>query len=269
MKNLRIAIALAAMAALIPVVGRAQSQATPAQPKTATTTAKGSGATTASNTDGKELLAKVIDSLGGPAKLQSVHSLRLTTVVSVKTEQGDFTIDMEQLAAFPDRSWQKLGTPMGEITVVTTPAAGFLVTPQGTQDLPDDQKQDAMRELKTSEIQVAQHARDPKYTFALAGTEKVGGVDAQILDVNADGAQVRWSVDPKTGRVLRTSAHVVDMGGSALRLLDFSDWKEFGGIPFPTKAKITRDGQDGGSLEVKNVEINPPVDEKLFAKPTS
>ena len=269
MRNLRTAIILAAIGALIQAVGSARTQATSAQPKTANSSAKGSSATAASNAEGRELLAKVIDALGGAAKLQSVHSLRLTTVVDAKTEQGDFTIDMEQLAAFPDRSWQKLGTPMGEITVVTTPTAGFIVTPQGAQDLPDDQKQDAMRELKTSEILVAQHASDPKYAFSLGGTEKVSGVDAQILDVNADGAQVRWYVDPKTGRVLRTSAHVVDMGGAAVRLLDFSDWKEFGGLPFPTKAKITRDGQDGGSLEVKNVEINPTVDEKLFAKPTS
>ncbi|HXJ92586.1 MAG TPA: hypothetical protein VMT20_06850 [Terriglobia bacterium] len=269
MRKLRVAMVLAAVLMLIATLGSAQTQATPAQPKTATAAAKGSSATAASSADGRELLAKVIDALGGPAKLQSVHSLRLTSVVDAKTEQGEFTIDMEQLAAFPDRSWQKLGTPMGELTVVTTPTAGFVVTPQGTQDLPDDQKQDAMRELKTSEIQVAQHASDPKYTFTAAGTEKVGGVDAQILDVNADGAQVRWYVDPNTGRVLRTSAHVVDMGGAALRLLDFSDWKEFDGIPFPTKAKITRDGQDGGSLELKSIEVNPAVDEKLFVKPTS
>ncbi len=269
MRNLRIAIMLAVVPALIPVPGRAQTQSAPAQPKAPTAAAKGSTSPSGSNADGRALLAKVIEALGGAVKLQSVHSLRLTTVVDAKTEQGDFTIDMQQLAAFPDRFWQKLGTPMGELTVVTTPTMGFVVTPQGTQDLPDDQKQDAMRELKTSEIQVAQHASDPKYTFTLAGTEKVEGVNTQILDVNADGAQVRWSVDPNTGRVLRTSAHVVDMGGAALRLLDFSDWKEFDGFPFPTKAKITRDGQDGGSLEIKDIEINPTVDEKLFVRPTS
>ena len=267
MRNLRIAIMLATVPALMPLLGGAQTPAAPAQTKAATA-AKGASATAGSDADARELLAKVIDALGGPAKPQSVHSLRLTTVVNARTEQGDFTIEMEQLAAFPDRSWQKLGTPMGELTVVTTPTAGFVVTPQGTQDLPQDQQQDALRELKTSEIQVAQHAHDPKYSFTLGGAEKVGGVDTQILDVNADGAQVQWYVDPTTGRVLRTSAHVVDMGGAALRLLDFSDWKEFGDIPFPTKAKITRDGHDGGSLEIKDIEINPAVDEKLFVKPT-
>jgi hypothetical protein len=269
MKSRGTVLLLAAALILIPVLGRAQAAASPGQSDAAKAAAKLPNPASAANADGRALLAKVIDALGGPAKLQSVHSLRLTSVVDAKTEQGEFTIDMEQLAAFPDRSWQKLGTPMGELTVVTTPTAAFVVTPQGTQDLADDQKQDAMRELKTSEIQVAQHASDPKYTFTLAGTEKVGGVDAQVLDVNADGAQVRWYVDPNTGRVLRTSAHVVDMGGAAQRLLDFSDWKEFGGIPFPTKAKITRDGQDGGSLVVKDIEINPTVDDKLFAKPQS
>jgi Outer membrane lipoprotein-sorting protein len=267
MKSRGVVLLLAPALILIPVLGRAQAAASPGQSDAAKSTAKSPDPASAANADGRALLARVIDALGGAAKLQSVHSLRLTSVVDAKTEQGEFTIDMEQLAAFPDRSWQKLGTPMGELTVVTTPTAGL--TPQGTQDLADDQKQDAMRELKTSEIQVAQHAGDPKYTFTLAGTEKMGGVDVQILDVNADGAQVRWYVDPNTGRVLRTSAHVVDMGGAAQRLLDFSDWKEFGGIPFPTKAKITRDGREGGSLEVKDIEINPTVDDKLFAKPQS
>jgi hypothetical protein len=269
MKSRGLVLLLAPALILIPALGRAQAAASSGQSDAAKATAKAPNPAIGSNADGRALLAKVIEALGGAAKLQSVHSLRLTSVVDAKTEQGEFTIDMEQLAAFPDRSWQKLGTPMGELTVVTTPTSGFVVTPQGTQDLPDDQKQDAMRELKTSEIQVAQHASDPKYTFTLTGTERVGGVDAQILEVNADGAQVRWYVDPNSGRVLRTSAHVVDMGGAAQRLLDFSDWKEFGGIPFPTKAKITRNGQDGGSLEVKDIEINPRVDDKLFAKPQS
>lgn len=267
MKNHHIAFLAAVMVMLTPAFGRGQVSSSHSQPETAKTPANVANPATGSNADGRALLAKVVDALGGAAKLQSVHVLRLKMAIDAKTEQGDMNIDMEQLAVFPDRSWQKVGTPMGEITIVTAPASSFIVTPQSTEDMPDAQKEDAMNQLKTSEIQVAQHADDPKYTFTAAGSAKVGGVDAQILDVDADGAQAQWFVDPKTGRVLRTSQHVVDMAGPAQRVLDFSDWKEFGGIPFPTQAKITRDGQDGGSLEVKDVEINPPVDEKLFAKP--
>ena len=266
MKNPKAAILVAMLVMLIPELARAQAKAaqtqpTPANPPAQTSTPAGS------NADGKTLLAKLIEASGGTAKLQSVHSIRLKMLVNAKTEQGDMSIDLEQLAVYPDRSYEKLGLPMGDITIVTSPAASFMVTDQGTQDLPEAQKEDGMNQLKTSEIQVFQHADDPKYSFTAGGTEKVGGVDAQILDVNADGVASRWYVDPKTGRVLRTSEHVVDMAGAAQRVLDFSDWKEFGGIPFPTKAKITRDGQDGGSVEIKDIEINPPVDEKLFAKP--
>jgi hypothetical protein len=266
------AVPVAVVLIAFPTLGRAQAAASQGQPGTASTPAKSSASTPStapavSNSDGKALLAKVIDGLGGAAKLQSVHAVRLKSSVDAKTEQGEFNIDLDQLAVFPNRSWEKLDLPMGEITIVTTPTAGFMVTPQGTQDLPDAQREDAMNQLKTSLIQVAQHTDDPKYTFTAGGTAKVGDVDAQILDVNADGAQAQWFVDPKTGRVVRTSEHVVDMAGAAQRVLDFSGWKEFGGIPFPTSAKITRDGQDGGSVEVKDVEVNPTVDEKLFARP--
>ncbi len=223
--------------------------------------------TSASNPEGRALLAKVIQAMGGPEKLGSVHAVRLKAAVDAKTPQGEFNIGMERLVAFPDRSWQKLATPMGEITIVTTPSAAFMAAPQGTQDLPESQKEEAMKEIRRDEIFVAQHADDPKYTFTASGTAKVGDVDAQVLDVNADGALVRWYVDPQTGRILRSSANIVDMAGPAEQILDFSRWKEFGGISFATKGKITRDGQDGGSVEVEDVEINPTVDAKLFDKP--
>ncbi len=268
MKNSRVEVVVAVVLMLIPTLGRAQATAPQGQVGAAKTPAKNVNPA-ASSADGRALLAKVIDGLGGAAKVQSVHALRLKSAVDAKTEQGEFNIDLDQLVAFPDRSWQKVGLPMGDITIVTTPAASFVVTAQGTEDMPDAQKEDAMNQLKTSEIQVAQHADDPKYTFTAAGTAKVEGMDTQILEVNADGAHAQWFVDSKTGRVVRTSEHAVDMAGPAERVLDFSDWKEFGGISFPTKAKITRDGQDGGSVEVKDVEINPAVDEKLFVKPTS
>lgn len=222
----------------------------------------------ASNPEGKALLAKVIQAMGGAEKLGSVHAVRLKAAVDAKMPQGEFNIGMERLAAFPDRSWQKLTTPMGDFIIVTTPSAAFMAAPQGTQDLPESQKEEEMKQMRQRyEVLVAQHADDPKYTFTASGTAKVGDVEAQVLDVNADGALVRWYVDPQTSRILRTSAHIVDLAGPADQVLDFSEWKEFGGIPFATKMKITRDGQDGGSLEVEEVEINPTVDAKLFEKP--
>ena len=94
-------------------------------------------------------------------------------------------------------------------------------------------------------------------------------MNAQLLDVNANGAEVRWFVDSQTGRILRSSSQTRGMAGPAEQVLDYSDWKDFAGIHLACKAKVTRNGQDAGFTEVKEVQINPDVDPKLFQRPQS
>ena len=222
----------------------------------------------ASNSEGRALLARVIEAMGGAEKLRAVHALRIKAAVDTKTPQGEFNIDTEDLVVFPDGLWRKMQTPMGEITMVSTASVGFMSATQGTRDLPASQKEEMMKEVKRDEILIAQHADDPKYSFTASGSAKVGDADADVLDVNADGAEVRWFVDPKSNRIVRTSQRVTGMGGApSEQMLDLDDWREFGGIEFATKVKLTNDGQDGGSVQVKEVEVNPAVDAKLFEKP--
>jgi hypothetical protein len=137
----------------------------------------------------------------------------------------------------------------------------------GSQDLPGAQKEDGLKELKRHPIFVAQHADDPKFIFSAGGTEKIGDVDAQILDINADGAQVRWYVDPQTGHILRTSAQTTGMGGPAEQVVDYSEWKEVEGMNLPFKLKIKQGGNDAGTEDIQDLQINPAVDPKLFEKP--
>jgi len=224
---------------------------------------------TASNSAGQALIAKVVQSLGGADKVRSVKSLREKSTILAKTPQGDMSMDVEEITAFPDQLWQKMRTPMGEMTMVISPAAAFMKSPMGSQDLPGAQKEDGLKELKRHPIFVAQHAEDPKFIFAAGGSQKIGEVEAQILDVNADGAQVRWFVDPQTGHVLRTVAQAMGMGGPAEQVIDFSEWKDVEGISVPFKLKITQGGKDAGSQDVKEFEINPAVDPKLFEKPAA
>ena len=220
-----------------------------------------------SNAEGRALLTKVIEGLGGEAKLRSVRSIRRKTSVLAKTPQGEMSVDLESLEIFPDQLWQKVQSPMGGMSMALSPAAAFASLPMGTRDLPVSQKEELLKELKREPIFVAQHADDPKFTFSAAGSTKVGDVEAKALDVNADGAEVRWFIDPRSGRILRTSARTMGMAGPSEQLVDLTDWKEVQGVSVPFKAKITRDGQDGGSAEIREFEINPTVDPKLFEKP--
>jgi len=49
--------------------------------------------------------------------------------------------------------------------------------------------------------------------------------------------------------------------------VDFSDFKAVGGLTFPFKRTIKRNGEDVGSMVVQEVVVNPPVDAKAFEKP--
>jgi hypothetical protein len=141
-------------------------------------------------------------------------------------------------------------------------------TPMGSREVPASQRESVLRELKRDHFFVVQHADDAGFSFSSAGSETLGGVEAQILDVNADGAEVRWWIDPATGHILRASSRTLGMGGGpTLQVVDYSDFRPVAGVVAPFKQTITRDGQEAGSAELAELEVNPAVDDELFSPP--
>jgi zinc protease len=223
----------------------------------------------ASNAEGKALLAKIVAGLGSEEKVRSLKSLRQKVSILANTPNGEFSIDGEQVVIYPDHIWQKLLTPMGEMTMVFTPAASFMTGAMGSQDLPAAQSGEILNEMKHDPYLVAQHADDPKFSFVAGATEKIGEVTARILDVNADGAEVRWFVDPQSGRILRASWKSVGPAGPGEMVVEYLEWKPAAGITLPSKVTRSRDGTREASVEVKEVEVNPSVDPKIFEKPAA
>jgi hypothetical protein len=223
----------------------------------------------ASNAEGKALLAKIVAGMGSEEKVRSVKSMRQKLSVLASTPQGEISIGLEQVMIYPDRLWQKLATPMGEMTMIFSPAASFMATPMGSQDVPASQRDEALMELKRDPFFVAQHADDPKFAFSAGASEKIGEVEATILDVNADGAEVRWFVDPQSGRILRAAYKSVGPAGPGEMVVEYADWKSVAGFTLPFKLTTTRGGKKEASIEFKEVEFNPSVDPKLFEKPAA
>src|SRR5205085_2894153 len=174
-----------------------------------------------------------------------------------KTPGGDMDLELEQTVQFPESMYQLVKTPMGEMTTVMTPAAGFVITPMGTQDLPASMRGEMRFDLLTI-LKMPE-----KYTFAVSGTEKVGDVNATVLTVTTEGGSAKWYVDPATGRVLRTQRN----GRRGEQITDYTDWKAFDGLNVPAGATITINGEKSGTAVVKSVEVNPTIDPKIFVKP--
>jgi len=207
-----------------------------------------------SNAEGTALLAKVQNFLGGAAAINGVNAVRITSSRNLNTPQGAMTADVVTLIRYPDTLRQEMALPMGKITSVLSPAASFVITPMGTQDLPASQRDEALGELKTETLNILRNATNPRYTFSANGSE---------LTVNADGATVRWVVDPATGQVLKS----IRSGQRGEIVTEYADWKKFGPISVATSAKMTRGTETVGDMKVTNVEINPTIDANAFVKP--
>ena len=124
-----------------------------------------------------------------------------------------------------------------------------------------------LREIKRDPIYIAQHAADPAFTFASAGSEKVGDVEAAVLDVSGEGASVRWYVDPSNGHILRARWQGSGPEGPAELVADFSDWRTVDGVTLSFKETETRNGETALSEEMQKFEVNPSIDMKIFEKP--
>lgn len=230
-------------------------------------TAAGPATPAASNPEGKALLAKVMEGAGGAARLQAIKSVRQKSMLTLKA-QG-VSLEAEETAVGNDKIHLKLNTPGGEMIMVATSQGGFMsmAAMGGTRDLPSSQREDFLKGLRHEIWSVAQHADDPQFSFAAQGKEKIGDVEASVLDISGGGEQLKWFIDPKTGHVLRAQSQGNSPTGPATQVTDYSDWKTVDGVTLPFHEEVTSNGQPSASVAVSNLEINPTVDAKIFDKP--
>ncbi len=225
---------------------------------------------TASNDEGKALAARVVAALGGEAKLTTIKAIKAKLTISQKTPQGDVRRQMETVIVFPDRFHAEIQIPGGTMNIVVTPDAAFMAIPgQGLWDFPASQHSESLEQIKRDPIFIASHWKDPNVFFVAAGTEKVGDIDARIVDVNAAGGAIRWFVDPQSGHILKETYQTLGQSGPVQGETDMDDWKPIGGLNLPLVRHNKQNGQDSSTAEYSALEINPPVDPKLFEKPAA
>jgi hypothetical protein len=202
----------------------------------------------------------------GIDKLQPVKSLRANFTES---DPGDPTATpMEATIVFPDRMHVNVQTPDGTLSIIVSPEAGFMsVEGRGGTDLPAPQKADSLTQILHDPVYLAQHVNDPAITFTAAGTEKIGEVEAAIVDVGGAVPWIRWYVDPKSGRILREDYQGMTLSGPFQGETELSDWRTAGGLTFPYLHQNKQNGKDSSTVQYTSIQLNPTVDPKLFERP--
>ncbi|HEY6764639.1 MAG TPA: pitrilysin family protein [Candidatus Sulfotelmatobacter sp.] len=225
---------------------------------------------TESNAEGKEIAAKVVAAMGGEAKLASIHAVKAKLTQKRKTPQGDASMQMETIITFPDHLHADLQTPNGTMGVTATPDAAFIILPGGNvQPLPAPQKTETLEQIKRDPVFIGSHWKDADVFFHAAGTEKVGDVEARIVDVNAAGAAIRWYVDPQNGHILKETYKTLSQSGPVQGETDMENWKTMDGVTIPLLRHNKQNGEESSSSEYTAMEINPKIDPKVFEKPAA
>ena len=219
----------------------------------------------ASNPEGKALAEKVAAAMGGLPKLQAIKTMRVNVN---QTNGGGPATPIEVSMAYPDKMHVDVTTPQGKLTIVVSPDEAFMAIPSmGSRSMPPGQKSEMMAQLHHDLVYVAQHADDPAFTFAAAGTEKIGDTDAAILDIGGAVPWVRWYIDPKTGYILREKYKGMGQMGTFDGETELADWRTTDGLTLPYKHDNKQNGSPTGTSEYQKIEVNPALDPKLFEKP--
>jgi len=219
----------------------------------------------ASSLEGKALMKRAADAMGGVKKLAGVRSYRMVSSLNVKGPTGDMALDADETTVFPDKQRQVMKTPMGEMTMVVSADAGFMSMGGNLRDIPGSQKKEMLDSIRDAPVWLGSKVDDPAYTFSISGDAKVGTIDTRVLEISGEGLRVKWCIDPKTGDLLRT----IKSTPQGEQTVDFSDFRDVSGIRLPFKGTIKVGGEDSGVFQIKSFELNPPVDDSAFQKPAS
>ena len=216
---------------------------------------------------GQALVAKAVEGLGGAAALDGVKSYVANGQTTVKTPQGEFTLQTKETLVMPDRFRQDLTLPMGAMTVVIAGTEAFMITPQGEQPMPASMRQQAEEQLARVPLLLLRQRTQPGFEAVAAGEGKSGDTATALLAVTFKGRTSTLGIDPQSGRVLTVSFRGPGPDGVPGDMVHtFSDFRPASGLTLAFAQSSTLNGEPSATSTVATVTLNEAVDEALWKR---
>jgi hypothetical protein len=208
-----------------------------------------------------EILAKSIEARGGVDKLKGLKSLRTETTTSVAG------MDLSSKSVIVNKRGMRNDIEvMGQtITMAIDGDKGWMINPmQGGADpvaLPEEQMKPLAAQLDLSGLA---SFKEEGTTAELLGKETLDGTEVyKVKTTGKDGMVITHFIDSKTFYVLKTA---VKIGQGAIETR-MSNYKIVDGIAFPHTTEVSNPEVGAITTTTKKLEVNPMVDENVFAMP--
>ncbi len=220
--------------------------------------------TTAQSVD--DIINQYITARGGIDKLNSIQSIYLEGTRQMMGSEVEVKVIKVEGKLF--RTDFEFGGNNGY--TIVTPDKGWSYIPMRS-DKPNEIPAPVLKSMQ-SQLDIAGplvNYKSKGYQAELKGKENINGTDAYNIQLtSADGKNINYYIDTKTNLLVQTrqmSEGGRNGGGQPKEIVtDFKDYTEVNGIKFPQTIVTEGEGMGGGAMTFDKIEINVPVDEKMY-----
>jgi uncharacterized protein YxeA len=212
-----------------------------------------------------EIINKYMDARGGKERLMAVTSLYMEG--SRQMMGNEVPIKIYKVQGKLSRTEFEM---MGQTGYsIVTPDKGWMLVPMRSPDpqsMPADRVKGMQGDLDIMGPLVDYKAKGNK--VELVGKDSVNGAECyKIKLTNAEGKEIFFFIDAKTFLLSEMSMMVAGMGNDSKMhevIIYYTDYKAVDGVMIPMTVNIPGSGMMSGSTTFDKVELNKPVDEKLY-----
>lgn len=218
---------------------------------------------------GKDVLKKTLEASGGKAVLDikdivQVNSMTLTTA------QGEMQIEATTTIALPNRVMQTMTTQFGDVKTVFDGTKGWVVGPNGVQELPEAQTNEVKNQVAGNTYTLLQHYDQPEYLIQYLSEEKSGDANFHVIAVKYKPSDfaITLYINTQSNLISKRRSYRNRGTGKAEVEDSYSDYRTVSGAQIPFKIVSFSEGNKIADITMNSVKINSGIKDDAFKKPT-
>ncbi len=222
-------------------------------------------ATAADMAKGKEIVANVVNALGGIDRLKAVKTIVSDARSLINTPMGRVDVGVVAYQVFPGKLRQDMSTPQGEFSFVFDGEAAYVVSTMGSQPLPPEMSRSMKDAVFRDIIPLFIHLTESDASVQFVGNEEINGEPTSILLMKQQsGEPLRVYISNNTHYVVKYAFRDSDQGVIVDKERYYSDYREIGGVKIPYRLDEHVNGNLASERRITSVKLNIDVAESLF-----
>ena len=221
----------------------------------------------ADDKDCRTIIDKAIQAVGGEEQLAKNKALTWKEKGTFYGEGAAQPYTGTYAVQWPDQFRMEI---QGVFTLVLNDDKGWFTEGGKMQEMSKEQLAQQKETQYASWITTLLPLKEKGFELSSLGESKVGDRPVVGIKVARKGhGDVELFFDKENGLLLKTEYRYKDAraGKEADMVITGGDFKEFGGLKFPTKVEMKRDGKKFVEAEMSDIKPQPSLKASLFAKP--